>query len=74
LKWKTGRIEAAKQVGKNWLPHVHTPRKLKESLISRGSASPAQPAASQRHGCSTEKMDSRYDLQLIGSLQPDATI
>jgi len=29
-KWRQIAIEAAKQSGQNWLPHVHTPRKLAE--------------------------------------------
>jgi 16S rRNA (uracil1498-N3)-methyltransferase len=29
-KWKQIAIEAAKQCGQNWLPHVHLPRKLAE--------------------------------------------
>jgi len=29
-KWQQIAIEAAKQCGQNWLPHVHTPRKLSE--------------------------------------------
>lgn len=29
-KWNTVAIEAAKQCGQNWLPHVHVPRTLKD--------------------------------------------
>src|SRR5438128_6949590 len=29
-KWQQIAIEAAKQCGQNWLPHVHMPRKLKD--------------------------------------------
>ena len=29
-KWHTVAIEAAKQCGQNWLPHVHVPRTLKD--------------------------------------------
>src|SRR6266403_6058700 len=29
-KWQQIAVEAAKQCGQNWLPHVHTPRKLDE--------------------------------------------
>src|SRR5499427_8506869 len=29
-KWQQIAIEAAKQCGQNWLPHVHVPRKLSE--------------------------------------------
>jgi 16S rRNA (uracil1498-N3)-methyltransferase len=51
-KWQQIAVEAAKQCGQNWLPHVHAPRKLSEFL-----------SAAQ---------DQSFDLQLIGSLQPDA--
>jgi 16S rRNA (uracil1498-N3)-methyltransferase len=34
-KWQQIAIEAAKQCGQNWLPHVHAPRKLSE-LFSVG--------------------------------------
>ena len=30
LKWQQIAVEAAKQSGQNWLPHVHAPRKLPE--------------------------------------------
>jgi 16S rRNA (uracil1498-N3)-methyltransferase len=29
-KWQQIAVEAAKQCGQNWLPHVHAPRKLSE--------------------------------------------
>src|SRR5437763_12275064 len=31
-KWQQVAIEAAKQCGQNWLPRVHTPRRLKDFL------------------------------------------
>jgi len=33
-KWKQIAVEAAKQCGQNWLPHVHAPRKLAEVFSS----------------------------------------
>jgi 16S rRNA (uracil1498-N3)-methyltransferase len=33
-KWQQIAIEAAKQCGQNWLPHVHAPRKLAEVFFS----------------------------------------
>ncbi|PWT77715.1 MAG: 16S rRNA (uracil(1498)-N(3))-methyltransferase [Acidobacteria bacterium] len=38
-KWKQIAIEAAKQCGQNWLPHIHLPRKLTEffSVTTEGS-------------------------------------
>jgi len=33
-KWQQIAIEAAKQCGQNWLPHVHTPKKLAELFSS----------------------------------------
>src|ERR1041385_6253203 len=50
-KWQQIAIEAAKQCGQNWLPHVHAPKKLAEFFSTS---------------------DQRFDLHLIGSLQPDA--
>src|SRR5438477_5888740 len=50
-KWQQIAIEATKQCGQNWLPQVHSPKKLAEFF----SAS-----------------EQRFDLRLIGSLQPDA--
>jgi 16S rRNA (uracil1498-N3)-methyltransferase len=73
VKWQTVAIEAAKQCGQNWLPHVYPPRKLKEFFTSvEAAGSPAPPPASQPARLPLQKNDSRYDLQLIGSLQPDA--
>jgi 16S rRNA (uracil1498-N3)-methyltransferase len=51
VKWQQIAIEAAKQCGQNWLPHVHAPKKLAEFFSTS---------------------DQRFDLHLIGSLQPDA--
>jgi 16S rRNA (uracil1498-N3)-methyltransferase len=51
-KWQQIAIEAAKQCGQNWLPHVHAPKKLAEFFSTASEQS--------------------FDLQLIGSLQPDA--
>jgi RNA methyltransferase, RsmE family len=51
-KWQQIAVEAAKQCGQNWLPHVHAPRKLSDLFSVAG--------------------DKSFDLQLIGSLQPDA--
>jgi 16S rRNA (uracil1498-N3)-methyltransferase len=36
-KWQQIAVEAAKQCGQNWLPHVHAPRKLSEFLASEQS-------------------------------------
>jgi 16S rRNA (uracil1498-N3)-methyltransferase len=36
-KWQQVAVEAAKQCGQNWLPHVHPPRKLSEFLASERS-------------------------------------
>jgi len=35
-KWQQIAIEAAKQCGQNWLPQVHTPRKLKDFFSQSG--------------------------------------
>ena len=57
-KWQQVAIEAAKQCGQNWLPQLHTPRRPAEffEAVAAGSS----PAGG------------RFDLHLIGSLQPDA--
>lgn len=38
-KWQQIAIEAAKQCGQNWLPHVHTPKKLAELFSSAAAES-----------------------------------
>lgn len=59
-KWQTVAIEAAKQCGQNWLPPVHTPQKLKGFFdVALSGAHKAIP-------------QQRFDLRLIGSLQPGA--
>src|SRR5205085_2449796 len=50
-KWQQIAIEAAKQSGQNWLPHVHPAKKVHDFFAGLAL----------------------YDLQLIGSLQSDAT-
>jgi 16S rRNA (uracil1498-N3)-methyltransferase len=42
IKWQQVAIEAAKQCGQNWLPRVHTPRKLKDFFADLSNASPAR--------------------------------
>src|SRR4029077_17507199 len=59
-------LEAAKQCGQNWLPYIHFPRSPDvffreiESAISAGGAEAGMAPAS------------RFDLRLVGSLQPGA--
>src|SRR6266516_3343215 len=50
-KWQQIAIEAAKQCGQNWLPRIHTPRKLAEFFDAvEAGVSPAEcPAAQQRY-------------------------
>jgi 16S rRNA (uracil1498-N3)-methyltransferase len=36
-KWQQVAIEAAKQCGQNWIPHVHAPQKLKDFFSHAGS-------------------------------------
>ncbi len=67
-RWQQVAIEAAKQCGQNWLPEVHTPRKLKEFFSSvEAGVSPASHLVSQ-----PTRLPPQFDLRLIGSLQPDA--
>src|SRR5206468_3499730 len=85
-KWQSVALEAAKQCGQNWLPHVHSPRSPNdffreiESGISPAGiemgASPAKPehgAPMVQHRCPRPaRAPLPFDLRLIGSLQPGA--
>ena len=84
-KWQQVAVEAAKQCGQNWLPRMHTPRKLAEFFDaveaepalsdSRTGMSSAESPMSQplpRTLSGLQKDIARFDLRLIGSLQPDA--
>jgi len=72
-KWQQIAIEAAKQCGQNWLPRVHTPKKLSEffSAVEAG-VSPAESLVSQPTRLPLQKNIAQFDVRLIGSLQPDA--
>src|SRR6266566_8582307 len=82
-KWQQVAVEAAKQCGQNWLPRMHTPRKLAEFFDvveaepalsdSRPGMSSAESPMSQplpRTLSGLQKDIARFDLRLIGSLQP----
>jgi len=78
-KWQQIAIEAAKQCGQNWLPRVHVPRKLAEffDAVEAGVLATPEPSeggslASQLTRLPLQKDIPRFDLRLIGSLQPDA--
>ena len=72
-KWQQIAVEAAKQSGQNWLPRVHAPRKLAEFFDAVGAGvSPAESPVSQPTRLPLQKDIARFDLRLIGSLQPDA--
>jgi 16S rRNA (uracil1498-N3)-methyltransferase len=60
-KWQQVVIEAAKQCGQNWLPAVRQPQTLKDFFSV--APSDRRPHLESERG---------FDLQLIGSLQPDA--
>src|SRR6266404_2646556 len=66
-KWRQAAIEAAKQCGQNWLPHVLTPRTLKE--LFSDVATGLRPVAQET---SHRDVATAFDLRLIGSLQSDA--
>ena len=72
-KWQQIAIEAAKQCGQNWLPRVHVPRKLAEffEAVDAGG-SPAESLESQPTRLPRQNDIPRFDLRLIGSLQPGA--
>jgi len=68
-KWQQVAIEAAKQCGQNWLPHVHAPRKLKDFFADVATGlRPVGPNEKTSHS----DVATSFDLRLIGSLQPDA--
>jgi 16S rRNA (uracil1498-N3)-methyltransferase len=85
-KWQQVAIEAAKQCGRNWLPQIDVPRKLKDFFlqfpVETGSArdesaglakvSPSHPQPRKHSALSLQKNESQFDLRLIGSLQSDA--
>jgi 16S rRNA (uracil1498-N3)-methyltransferase len=71
-KWQQIAIEAAKQCGQNWLPHVHTPRTLKEFFADVEARVPARGIASPARTAAETAATTMFDLRLIGSLQPDA--
>ncbi len=63
-KWQQIAIEAAKQCGQNWLPRVRVPKKLPEFFDAAISLQSVQTSNSD--------VATTFDLQLIGSLQPEA--
>ena len=83
-KWQQVAIEAAKQCGQNWLPPVHTPRKLNDFFAQLDSAAGLKTfnAAALPERLSGAHAPSQSEslaanerlpqLRLIGSLQPDA--
>ena len=72
-KWQQIAIEAAKQCGQNWLPRVRTPKKLAEFFHTvEAGVPPAESLVSPPTQLSLQKDFERFDLRLIGSLQPDA--
>ncbi len=85
-KWQTVALEAAKQCGQNWLPHVHTPRSPNEFFLELESGVPYAGGATGVSLAGTKEDDAsiplaplrptrtslHFDLRLIGSLQPGA--
>jgi 16S rRNA (uracil1498-N3)-methyltransferase len=84
-KWQSVVLEAAKQCGQNWLPHVHSPRspddffrEIESGIATRieAGASPANPEygapMAQHRSLRPARAPQRFDLRLIGSLQPAA--
>lgn len=82
-KWQTVALEAAKQCGQNWLPQVHIPRTLEDffreiesgtSPVGEGEGRPPANSSSGSPVKSLRRVRSplRFDLRLIGSLQPGA--
>jgi 16S rRNA (uracil1498-N3)-methyltransferase len=75
-KWQQVAIEAAKQCGQNWLPRVHTPKKLKDFFSDSVAAVEGHPPGQDRRinspGAQRAPAREHFDLRLIGSLQSDA--
>jgi 16S rRNA (uracil1498-N3)-methyltransferase len=76
-KWQTAALEAAKQCGQNWLPHVHVPRSPEDFF--RDVEAGVSPGGTGESGSPRENASLRptretlqFDLRLIGSLQPEA--
>jgi 16S rRNA (uracil1498-N3)-methyltransferase len=65
-KWQQVAIEAAKQCGQNWLPHVQTPRKLKDFFSVAAVYDRRQD--SEDFGAHRAPLQ---QLRLVGSLQSD---
>ena len=72
-KWQQVAIEAAKQCGQNWLPNVRKPQTMKNFFagIPASYSSRYTPTTVEERP-PTSRRNQRFDLQLIGSLQPDA--
>ena len=70
-KWQQVAIEAAKQCGQNWLPQVRQPQTLKDFFGETGVAV-VVPTTESKNRRLTPPPLQHFDLQLIGSLQPDA--
>jgi 16S rRNA (uracil1498-N3)-methyltransferase len=66
-KWQQVAIEAAKQCGQAWLPVVQQPGTVAEFFADPEAAGLRRSGGPIQQGCPTG-----FDLQLIGSLQPDA--
>ncbi len=73
-KWRQVAIEAAKQCGQNWLPHVHAPRKISQffSDMDSGAAVYNGRKDLESSDACRATLQQPFDLRLIGSLQPDA--
>ena len=67
-KWQQVAIEAAKQCGQNWLPKVHSPRKLKDFFSDVDSVAVSE----RRINAADAQRAPLQELRLIGSLQSDA--
>ena len=65
-KWQTVALEAAKQCGQNWLPRIHFPRS--PDAFFREIETAISPVGAEA-GMSPAR---RFDLRLVGSLQPGA--
>ena len=84
-KWQTVALEAAKQCGQNWLPHIHFPRspddffrEIESAISPVGAEAGMSPANRNERGSRaaplthSSRTPLHFDLRLVGSLQPGA--
>ena len=70
-KWQQVAIEAIKQCGAAWLPRVEAPVTIEEYLGRSGVSAERRTFHENKSSGSLPKAATQFDLQLVGSLQPE---